>query len=81
LFHEEPNKEFGYLGALKAVYFGLSVNSADLEIACLTLQGQSKDIKFYKAYKDKSKYSLAFEEFKYTPYIAIKNNLRGVDGS
>jgi DUF2971 family protein len=72
LFHEEPNKEFGYLEALRAIYFGLSVNSADLEIVCLTLQGQSKDIKFYKAYKDKSKYSLSFDEFTYTPYAAIK---------
>ena len=71
LFHLEPNKEYGYGEALKSVYFGLSVNRVDLEIVCLILQGQSKNIKFYKAIKDKSKYSLSFEEFTYTPYIAI----------
>jgi len=73
LFHKEPNIEYGYpVEALKSVYFGLSVNHADLEIVCLTLLGQSKDIKFYRVYKDKSKYSLFFEEFIYTPYIGIK---------
>ncbi len=71
LFHEEPNKEYGYGEALKSVYFGLSVNRTDLEIVCLILQGQSKNIKFYEAIKDKSKYSISFEEFTYTPYIAI----------
>jgi hypothetical protein len=72
LYHKEPNKEYGYGTALKSVYFGLAVNSADLEIVCLTLKGQNKDIKFYKAYKDKSKYALYFEEFTYTHYIGTK---------
>ncbi len=73
LFHEEPNKEYVYpVQALKSVYFGLSVDRADLEIVCLILHGQSKDIKFYEAHKDKSKPSLSFREFTYTPYIEIK---------
>lgn len=73
IFHEEPNIEYGYsVDALKSVYFGLAVNNTDLEVVCLTLKGQSKDIKFYKALKDKSKYSLFFEEFIYKPYIEIK---------
>lgn len=72
IFHLEPNKEYVYpVEALNSVYFGLNVNPADLEIVCLVLQGQSKNIKFYRALKDKSKYSLSFEEFTYTPYIAI----------
>jgi len=73
IFHEEPNIEYGYsVEALKSVYFGLSVNHTDLEIVCLTLLGQSKDVKFFKANKDKSKYALYFEEFTYTPFIAAK---------
>lgn len=73
VFHEKPNIEFGYsVEALISVYFGLSVNFTDLEIVCLTLLGQSKDIKFYKAHKDKSTYALSFEEFTYTPYLEVK---------
>jgi hypothetical protein len=73
IFHGEPNIEYGYsVEALKSVYFGLAVNHAYLEIVCLTLLGQSKDIKFYKAYKDKSKYTVSFEGFTYTPYINLK---------
>lgn len=73
VFHEEPNIEYGYsVEALKSVYFGLSVSYTDLEIVCLTLLGQSKDIKFYRTHKDKSRYALSFEEFTYTPYIGGK---------
>jgi hypothetical protein len=73
IFHKEPCVKYGYsVEALKFVYFGLSVNSTDLEVVCLTLQGQSREIKFYKAIKDKSEYSLSFEEFTYTPYVEIK---------
>jgi hypothetical protein len=73
VFHEKPNIEYGYsVEALKLVYFGLSVNHADLEIVCLALLGQSKDVKFYRACKDTSKYSLSFEELIYTPYVEIK---------
>lgn len=73
LLHKEPNVEYGYpVEALKSVYFGLSVNHADLEIVRLTLLGQSKDIKFYKVHKDKSKYAVTFEEFTYIPHIKIK---------
>lgn len=70
LFHKEPNKLYGYsTDALRAVYFGASVNFADLEIVCLILQGQSKNIKFYQSNKSKTKYELEFEEFTYTPHI------------
>ena len=70
LFHHEPNKPYGYpVDALKAVYFGSAVHETDVEIVCLILQGQSKNIKFYKAFKDNSSYCLRFEEFTYTPYI------------
>jgi len=70
LFHHEPNKPYVYpVEALKAVYFGLSAHETDIEIVSLILLGQSKDIKFYKAFKDLSSYSLRFEEFTYTPYI------------
>mmetsp|Transcript_21514 Transcript_21514/g.9957 ORF Transcript_21514/g.9957 Transcript_21514/m.9957 type:complete len:151 (+) Transcript_21514:1702-2154(+) len=70
LFHNELNKPYGYeVDALNAIYFGSSVNDTDLEIVCLILQGQSKNIKFYKASKNNSSYSLKFNEFFYTPSI------------
>jgi hypothetical protein len=70
IFHKEPHKPYGYgVDALNAVYFGASANETDIEIVCLILQGQSKNIKFYKARKDKAKYSLYFEEFFYNPFI------------
>jgi hypothetical protein len=73
LFHVEPNKPYSYsVEALNSVYFGLSANYADIEIVCLILQGQSENIRFYKANKDKSKYSVFFEEFTYTPHIKIR---------
>ena len=73
LFHKEPNKAYGYsVKTLNSIYFGLAADPADIEVVCLTLQGQSQDIKFYRAHKDKLKYALWFEEFTYTPYIKIK---------
>ncbi len=70
IFHVEPNKLYGYgVDALKSVFFGLEVDEADIEIVCLILQGQSNRVMFYRAHKDKSSYSLNFEEFPYTPYI------------
>jgi len=73
VFHKEPNKLYVYdVDALKAVYFGCSVNYTDIEIVCLILQGQSKNIKFYRAEKDKSSYSLKFKQVTYTPYIKTK---------
>ena len=69
-FHKEPHKPYGYgVDALKAVYFGAAANETDIEIVCLILQGQSKNTKFYKAQKDKAKYSFHFNEFFYTPFI------------
>lgn len=70
IFHREPNKPYGYeVDALNAVYFGSAADDTDIEIVCLLLQGQSKKIKFYKARKNISTYSLHFDEFLYKPYI------------
>lgn len=70
LFHKEPRKAYGYpVEALKAVYFGTSIDEADLEIVCLILQGQCKDIKFFRAQKGTQRYEINFEQFEYTPFI------------
>lgn len=70
LFHKEPRKLYGYeFDDLKAVYFGTDVVFTDLEIVCLILQGQNKNVQFFKAKKSKAKYALEFEHFTYTPYL------------
>jgi hypothetical protein len=67
--HQEPRKLYTYpVDALKAVYFGIAVNKADIEIICLILQGQNEDTKFFKCEKSKKDYEISFSEFKYTPY-------------
>lgn len=72
VFHREPNKLYGYeTNALKAVYFGLAVNTADIEIVCLIILEQSPNTKFYRARKGASRYEVTFEEFFYTPHAKI----------
>ncbi len=69
IFHNEAKKLFGYeVGALKAVYFGLSASFTDIEIVCLILLGQNPNIKFYKAARDGKPYRLKFDKFTYTPH-------------
>ena len=69
-FHEEPNKLYTYpLEVLKAVYFGIAIEETDIEIICLILLGQCKNIKFYRGHKNISKYEIDFSEFTYTPHI------------
>ncbi len=78
LFHVEPRKLYGYpVEALKAVYFGTQVDLADLEIVCLVLQGQCKDVRFYRAQKGKLRYEIEFVEFDYTPHIESVNSSGG----
>ena len=73
IFYEEPNKAYAYsIEGLKSVYFGLATNPPNIEMVCLALQRQSQNIKFYKAYKEKSKYALWFEEFTYMPHTKVK---------
>lgn len=62
-FHEEPNKLYTYpVEALKAVYFGIATKKTDIETICLILSGQCNDVKFYRGYKNKSKYEIDFFE-------------------
>jgi hypothetical protein len=70
-FHKIPNTLYGY-GAtgLRSVFFGTSINEADLEIVCLILLGQHRDIKFFRARKNSLLYKLEFDEFCYSPYIS-----------
>ena len=68
-FHKEPRTLFTYpVDALKAVYFGVAVDTADIEIVCLILMGQNENIRFYRGFKSKTKYELYFSEFTYTSY-------------
>lgn len=78
LFHKEPRKLYGYpVESLKAVYFGTDVDLADLEIVCLILLGQCKDIRFYRSEKGKLKYEITFTQFEYTPHIGSANATGG----
>lgn len=76
IFHKEPNKLYGYdVNALKAVYFGSSCMETDIEIVCLILQGQNKNIKFYRGNKSKTGYALEFQEFQYISHLKSKEKL------
>lgn len=69
-FHQEPNKLYTYpVEALKAVYFGISAETTDIEIVCLILLGQSKNIEFYRGKKGNTSFEVDFEKFTYTPHI------------
>ncbi|MBS3952443.1 MAG: DUF2971 domain-containing protein [Methylomicrobium sp.] len=47
--HHVANTEFTYpTEALKGIYFGPDVDPADLEIACLVLQGQNPNVIFWR---------------------------------
>jgi len=69
-FHQEPNKLYGYgTTGLKSVYFGTSIDEADLEIVCLILLGQHHNINFFRASKSSQRYKLEFSKFNYRPHI------------
>lgn len=73
IFHREPRKFFGYTeDALKAVYFGVSIDTTNRDIICLILQGQNPNVAFYKAKRSSRKFEIEFEQFTYTPYAKIK---------
>ena len=72
IFKREPRTFLGYVvDALKAVYFGASIEKSHIEIICLILQGQNPNVAFYKAKKSSKKYEIEFEKFTYTPYVKI----------
>ena len=72
LYHREPRKLFVYeVDALKAVYFGASIEYSHFEIICLILQGQNPNVAFYKGKRSASKYKIEFELVDYIPHKNI----------
>ncbi len=61
----EPN-------ALKAVYFGPEATFTSIEIICLVLQGQNRDVEFYQARRSESEYRVEFKRFDYTSHLNAK---------
>lgn len=73
VFHKVSGTLFGYdVESLKAVYFGVNIDYADLEIVCLILLGQNPEVKFYRSHKGIDEYKVDFEEFTYTPFVKTK---------
>lgn len=70
--HNEAGTKFQYeIDALTGVYFGSNVEEEVIEIICLILQGQNKNVKFWRAIKSETEFSLKFINFEYTPHIKI----------
>jgi len=73
IIHQKKDTIFTYAQeALRAVYFGPLINRHYLEIICLILQGQNKNVKFFLGRISKEKFKVEFEEIKYTPFINKK---------
>ncbi len=60
------------LKSLKAIYFGTKINPVDMEIICLILAGQTKDVNYYRTKIDMNSYNVYFEQIEYTSYIDKK---------
>ncbi len=60
--------------ALKSIYFGPLIDPAYREIICLVIQGQNRNVKFFKGDISKTSFKVEFTEFLYTPYIQAKES-------
>lgn len=72
IFHKDMNKVAHYpTESLTGVYLGPEIEDTFAEIICLILQGQHKDIKFYKGYRSNDSYKVHFKEVSYTSRVMI----------
>ncbi len=58
--------------SLTGVYFGSEMDLAAIEIICLIIQGQNPQVRFWRGKRHPERFSIAFDEFFYTPYIVAK---------
>lgn len=53
---------------LTGIYFGPEISREALEIICLVIQGQNKDVKFWRGVRSKTEFKVEFESFTYTSF-------------
>jgi Protein of unknown function (DUF2971) len=53
---------------LTGIYFGPEISREALEIICLVIQGQNKDVKFWRGVRSKAEFKVEFEPFTYTSF-------------
>lgn len=53
---------------LTGIYFGPEISREALEIICLVIQGQNKDVKFWRGVRSKTEFKVEFEPFTYTSF-------------
>ena len=73
LFHQEAGTLYHYPAkALKAIYFGPSMDGNIIEIICLIIQGQNPDVEFWKGKLSKTEFKIEFDKFNYIPHVVAK---------
>lgn len=60
--------------ALKAIYFGPSIDRQALEIICLILAGQNPDVELWRGSRSATDFEVDFEPITYTPHIEAKRH-------
>lgn len=72
VIHREKGTAYTYpKELLKAVYFGPKCAMHFIEIACLTLLGQNRDVEFWRGAIGHTEYKVSFERFTYTTFADI----------
>jgi len=75
VIHKDVGTNFTYAAdALVGIYFGTEIDLASIEIVCLIIQGQNKNVKFYRGNRSTSEYRVNFECFEYTNYSTAKRH-------
>jgi hypothetical protein len=72
VIHKEKDTAYIYpKELLKAVYFGPRCASHFIEIACLTLRGQNRDVEFWQGNIAQTEYKVSFDRINYTAFADI----------
>lgn len=71
--HNQVGTKYVYPSeSLTGVFFGPDIDPQALEIVCLILAGQNKEVKLWSGTRSKTKFSVTFQQFTYTSYLDAK---------
>lgn len=74
IIHQEAGTLFTYQpDALKSIYFGPDIDNQSLEIICLILAGQNKNVKFWRGRRSQEKFEVEFEQIGYMNHLEAKS--------
>jgi Protein of unknown function (DUF2971) len=73
VIHNQAGTEFTYPAeALTGIFFGSEMPIEWIEIVCLVLKGQNKNVAFWRGNRSKQKLVIEFEQFTYTDFLSAK---------